>query len=108
MARKTRNTARKRQLKKKRKSRRRQINQDKINCMMCEKSTSKKSSLAPASCFLKNIDRSHRVCEKCWWDPKEGFALETSSHKCKGCEKNIPLNPRSLAPSVIDLTSDSE
>ena len=53
--------------------------------------------MVPASCLAKNMDKSHRVCQKCWWDPKKGFALETSSHKCRGCQKNMPL---------IDLTLD--
>ena len=39
-------------------------------------------------------------------DPKKGFALETSSHKCRGCQKNMPLNQSTLIPSVIDLTLD--
>ena len=37
-------------------------------------------------------------------DPKKGFALETSSHKCMGCKKKIPLNQSALLPSIIDLT----
>ena len=81
MANKTRNANRKKQLKNKRKSRRQ--NQKKVKCVMCEKTTCKKSSLVPASCLAKNMDKSHRVCQKCWWDPKKGFALETSSHKCR-------------------------
>ena len=62
---------------------------------MCDKYTCKKTSLTPTSCFAKNMDKSHRVCQKCWWDPKKGFALETSSHKCMGCQKNTPLNESS-------------
>ena len=104
MANKTRNANRKKQLKNKRKSRRQ--NQKKVKCVMCEKTTCKKSSLVPASCLAKNMDKSHRVCQKCWWDPKKGFALETSSHKCRGCQKNMPLNQSTLIPSVIDLTLD--
>ena len=85
MPNKTRNANRKKQLKNKRKSRRQ--NQKKIKCIiMCEKNTCKKSSFTPASCLTKNMNKSHRVCQKCWWDPKKGFALETSSHKCKGCQ----------------------
>ena len=104
MANKTRNANRKKQLKNKRKSRRQ--NQKKVKCVMCEKTTCKKSSLVPASCSAKNMDKSRRVCQKCWWDPKKGFALETSSHKCRGCQKNMPLNQSTLIPSVIDLTLD--
>ena len=104
MANKTRNANRKKRLKNKRKSRRR--NQKKVKRVMCEKTTCKKSSLAPASCLAKNMDKSHRVCQKCWWDPKKDFALETRSHKCRGCQKNMPLNQSTLIPSVIDLTLD--
>ena len=105
MANKTRNANRKKQLKNKRKSRRQ--NQKKVKCVMCEKTTCKKSSLVPASCLAKNMDKSHRVySQKCWWDPKKGFALETSSHKCRGCQKNMPLNQSTLIPSIIDLTLD--
>lgn len=104
MPNKTRNANRKKQLKNKRKSRRQ--NQKKVKCVMCEKNTCKKSSFTPASCLTKNMDKSHRVCQKCWWDPKKGFALETSSHKCRGCQKNMPLNQSTLIPSIIDLTLD--
>ena len=38
---------------------------------MCDKYTSKKTSLTPASCFAKTMDKSHRVYQKCWWDPKK-------------------------------------
>ena len=38
--------------------------------------------------------------------PKKGFSLETSSHKCRGCQKNMPLNQSTLIPSIIDLTLD--
>ena len=58
--------------------------------------------MVPASCFAKNMNKSHRMCQKCWWDPKKGFALETSSHKCRGCQKNMPLNQSTLIPSIID------
>ena len=104
MPNKTRNANRKKQLKYKRKSRRQ--NQKKAKRLMCEKNTCKKSSFTPASCLSKNMDKSHRVCQKRWWDPKKGFALETSSHKCRGCQKNMPLNQSTLMPSVIDLTLD--
>ena len=99
----TRNANRKKKLNNKRKSRRR--NQKKLQCAMCDKYTCKKTSLTPASCFAKNMDKSHRVCQKCWWDPQKGFALETSSHKCMGCRKNMPLNRSFLLPSIIDLTT---
>ena len=58
-----------------------------------------------ASCLSKNMDKSHRVCQKCWWDPKKGFALETSSHRCMGCQKNMPLNQSALLPSIISFSS---
>ena len=51
MPNKTRNANRKKQLKNKRKSRRQQ---KKIKCVMCEKTTCKKSSFTPASCLAKN------------------------------------------------------
>ena len=35
--------------------------------------------------------------------PKKGFALETSSHKCMGCQKIMPLNQSTLLPAIIDL-----
>ena len=63
----------------------------KVQCVMCDKYTSKKTSLTPASCFAKTMDKSHRVYQKCWWDPKKSFALETNSHKCMGCQKTCHL-----------------
>ena len=47
------------------------------------KNTCKKTSLIQRRVYQKNMDKSHRVCQKCWWDPKKGFALETSSHKVR-------------------------
>ena len=57
--------------------------------------------LVPINC--KKQPR-HRICQGCWWAPG-GFAEESRSHKCPGCEKNIP--PPSLPtaePEIIDLT----
>ena len=85
MPNKTRNANRKKQLKSKRKSRRQ--NQKKVKCVICEKITCKKSSLVPVSCLTKNMDKSHRVCQKCWW-------------------VNMPLNQSTLIPSIIDLKLD--
>ena len=42
---------------------------------------------------------SHIECVKNvggMWDPKKGFALESSSHKCMGCQKNMPFNQSAL------------
>ena len=66
MANKTRNANRKKQLKNKRKSRRQ--NQKKVKCVMCDEYTCKKLSLVPSSCLAKNMDKSHRMRQKCWWD----------------------------------------
>jgi hypothetical protein len=66
-----------------------------------------KDTFVPRECLMKHGKAAHRICEDCWWDPKKGFALETSSHKCPGCEKGLPLTQvKKEQPILVDLTED--
>lgn len=78
-------------------------NDNTVQCAMCEKTVSKTDTLVPSGCSLQHGQRAHRICQKCWWDPNTGFALETSSHQCPGCIKGLPLLPKEK-PITIDLT----
>lgn len=78
-------------------------NDNTVQCSMCEKPETKTDTLVPSVCSLQHGQRAHRICQKCWWDPNTGFALETSSHQCPGCVKGLPLLPKEK-PITIDLT----
>jgi hypothetical protein len=72
-------------------------------CCICEKKIEDKKSFTPSGCLMKHGKiRSHKICEKCWWD---SFAQEWVNHKCPGCTKNKPLHG-SPPPKIIDLTED--
>ena len=79
----------------------------KIQCSMCEKSVDINKTFVPHECLMKYDKAAHRICDKCWWDPQTGFALESSSHLCPGCQKNLPLTPYKKGPLIfVDLTEE--
>jgi len=81
--------------------------EEKVKCCMCEKMVSIKNTFVPIECLMKHGKTSHHICKDCWWDPDTGFALESSSHKCPGCQKGLPLTEyKQEAPIFIDLTED--
>ena len=63
----------------------------KIDCCMCDKSIARDKTLVPLACLQKTGERAHRICQKCWWDPKSGFGRETAPHGCPGCKRGLPL-----------------
>uniref|UniRef100_A0A6C0F8Q9 Uncharacterized protein n=1 Tax=viral metagenome TaxID=1070528 RepID=A0A6C0F8Q9_9ZZZZ len=73
-------------------------------CCICNKATT--DPLIPLSCFIKYLNRGHKVCQSCWWDPVIGFALESTCHACPGCEKKIDLPFAKMDPTIVDLTTD--
>ena len=82
-------------------------NGEKVKCCICGKMVAVKDTFVPRECLIKHGKTAHRICEDCWWDPEKGFALETSSHKCPGCEKGLPLNRvKKEQPIIVDLTED--
>ena len=56
--------------------------------------------------FDKKYEQVASSVPKMLVGPKKRICLETSSHKCKGCQTNMPLNQSTLIPSIIDLTLD--
>ena len=80
-------------------------NGEKVQCSMCEKIVDINKTFVPRECLMKYGKSAHRICDKCWWDPETGFALESSSHLCPGCQKNIPLTSyKKETPVFVDLT----
>jgi hypothetical protein len=78
-----------------------------VDCCMCGKEFNKKEMLTPAQCLKKHGMRAHKICQKCWWDKEKGFAKEGISHKCPGCEKNLPLTKLdSSDQEMVDLTEE--
>ena len=76
-----------------------------VNCCMCNKS-SNSDTFIPLNCLNKPVRHKsgvHRICSKCWWDPKKGFALENGSHKCPGCEKGLPVIPAKKITEIIEI-----
>ena len=77
-----------------------------VTCSMCEQPVDNKDTFIPLNCLNKPIkDKSgvHRICSKCWWDPKTGFAREGVSHKCPGCVKGLPVVPSKKNTEIIDI-----
>jgi hypothetical protein len=73
---------------------------------MCEKMVSKEDVFIPYKCLLQHgTNASHKICKDCWWNSKNGFALESANHKCPGCQKKLPLSKRE-EPIIVDLTGD--
>jgi len=64
-----------------------------IPCCMCERKFPRDKMFVPSACLRKNLERAHRICEDCWWEPQTGFAREDTHHSCPGCKKHLPLNP---------------
>jgi hypothetical protein len=82
-------------------------NEEKVKCCICEKIVDFKHTFVPRECLMKYGKAAHRICEECWWDPQSGFALETASHKCPGCQKGFPLTQfKQETPIFVDLTED--
>jgi len=76
-------------------------------CCMCNKEPGK---FMPIACFHRDVKntnirscftyhsspperssiifhcKTHKICENCWWDEEQGFALEHTNHKCPGCK----------------------
>lgn len=72
-------------------------------CCICDQKLGDKKSFIPSGCLMKHGKiRSHKICEKCWWD---SFAQEWVNHKCPGCKNEKPLHG-SPPPKIIDLTED--
>ncbi len=82
-------------------------NGEQVQCCMCGKMVDLKDTFVPGECLVNHAKAAHRICEDCWWDDKKGFALETTSHKCPGCEKGLPLtHVKKEDPILVDLTED--
>jgi len=82
-------------------------NGEKVECSMCGKMVSIEDTFVPRECLMKHFKGAHRICQNCWWNRDTGFALESSSHKCPGCQKGLPLTPYiKEEPIFIDLTED--
>jgi hypothetical protein len=82
-------------------------NGEKVQCCMCERIVFLKITFVPRECLMKYGKAAHRICEDCWWDPNNGFALETSSHECPGCIKGLLLTQFEIVqPILVDLTED--
>lgn len=79
---------------------------NKIECCMCRKSTDIMKTLMPRKCLNKHGVSAHRICPKCWWDKKTGFALEDGNHDCVGCTKGLPLNKNKNPDEIIDISED--
>lgn len=59
------------------------------SCCICNSNFPKNKMLMPAQCLRNNGDKSHGICQSCWWSK---FAIEHNSHKCPGCKLGVPLN----------------
>jgi hypothetical protein len=76
-----------------------------IHCCICEKEVHRNNTMTPSICYRKYMNKSHRICSYCWFNPDTGFALENRSHECPGCIKKLPLTKVSYDKTeVIDLT----
>lgn len=94
-----------------------------VSCAMCDNKFPRNEMLVPSGCPSTHIpgtkkmyaDRSHRVCQDCWWpqpgNPESGFARVDGPHGCPGCKRGLPPNPPLKKPAiieVIDLVSSSD
>ena len=116
---KNRNSLRRKTVRSNTKQRRLNSNsKNKVKCCMCDKNVDIRGTLIPSICLRQHGIKAHRICSKCWWNRKKGFAREDAPHHCSGCEKKMPFtfseknnNKKSHSdkePIVIDLTSDSD
>ena len=102
MKRKTRRTNKKRTRKNKSRTNKKIMAKGLNNrlCAICENNVNVEDTFVPQSCFRKNLNKSHRICSKCWWDK---FAKENADHQCPGCKKGLPLN-KGLSEEVIEIS----
>jgi hypothetical protein len=81
-----------------------------VRCSICDRMFARDTMFAPVACLQKNRERSHKICEECWWDPQIGFAREDAIHECPGCKRGLPLNPslksKQAEPQEIIVISD--
>ena len=79
-----------------------------VQCCICSQTEFIRDTLIPRKCLKTNAFSAHRICNKCWWEPETGFAVEERNHDCPGCKKGVPLNKNKNKDNdvVIDLTSD--
>jgi hypothetical protein len=77
-----------------------------VECCICGESNDVGKTLMPRKCLNQHGVSAHRICQKCWWDKKTGFALEGVNHDCPGCVKGIPLNKNKTPVETVDLTGD--
>lgn len=75
-------------------------------CCMCNKKFKSIAPLSPSACVMRNgKEKSHKICENCWWDK---FAIEGVDHKCPGCPVEVK-KPKKVSgtPEVIVISSNS-
>ena len=77
-----------------------------VECCICRKNKEITQTLMPRKCLNKNGVSAHRICQKCWWNKKTGFALEDGNHDCVGCTKGLPLNTNKNPDEIIDISGD--
>lgn len=77
-----------------------------VDCCICGESNDVGKTLMPRKCLNQHGVSAHRICQKCWWDKKTGFALEGVNHDCPGCVKGLPLNTNKTPGEIVDLTED--
>lgn len=79
-----------------------------VQCCMCCKQYDISNTFMPSICFRQNIEKAHRICSHCWWEPETGFARENNTHKCPGCIAKMPYNcvVRWVLNETIDLTTE--
>jgi hypothetical protein len=80
--------------------------QNSVQCCICSQTECIRDTLIPRKCLKTNAFSAHRICNKCWWEPETGFAVEERNHDCHGCINGLPLNKNKDNGVVIDLTSD--
>ena len=80
--------------------------QNSVQCCICSQTECIRDTLIPRKCLKTNAFSAHRICNKCWWVPETGFAVEERNHDCPGRKKGLPLNKNKDNGVVIDLTSD--
>jgi len=80
--------------------------QNSVQCCICSQTECIRETLIPRKCLKTNAFSAHRICNKCWWEPETGFAVEERNHDCPGCINGLPLNKNKDNGVVIDLTSD--
>ena len=82
------------------------------NCCMCGTDFESVLPLSPSACVKKNKEKSHKICQECWWGK---FAVEGVSHNCPGCppepkKRPVIIEPmrKSGTPEIIDLVSSND